>query len=144
MFDQKKQIIKELEQLAAANEGVVNPHQWVEFARNPSTASYKIFEWDDSVAAEQWRIEQARCYLRVLVVVVPNTNQSVRAWVSMSQDRKPDGGYRPMLAVLSKTEWREKLLADAFSDLGVIEAKYSMLQELAEVFAEIKKAKKKK
>jgi hypothetical protein len=65
----KEQIADEL-RIIRSRSALLEPEQIVEFARNPSTALHSKFTWDDSVAAHQHRLWQARqliaVYIRVL------------------------------------------------------------------------------
>jgi|SRR5208283_3847686 len=144
MYSEKQEILKELETLAAENGGLVNPEKWVEFAKNPATHSHAIFEWDDSVAGHQWRVAQARSYLRVIVTVIPETNETFRTYVSLSTERNPEGGYRPIAAVLKHKDWSAQLLSDALAEMKAFEAKYLAVKELSGVFAAMKAVKKPK
>lgn len=50
--------------------GRLTPAQVVEAARATSSALHDCFEWDDSVAAEQYRIDQAREIIRRVKIIV--------------------------------------------------------------------------
>ena len=54
------------------------PKQIVEKARNESTELHKCFDWDDTTAAEKWRIQQARQVVCCLVIkqVDDRTNET--------------------------------------------------------------------
>ena len=59
-----------LEQLRL--DGAVGPEQLVERARPEDSAIHHLFEWDDAVASERYRLEQARLYIaRVEYVPAP-------------------------------------------------------------------------
>lgn len=38
----------------------VKPRQIVDYAKNPETELHKCFTWDNDVAAEKWRLYEAR------------------------------------------------------------------------------------
>lgn len=52
--------------LAADNNGTLTPDLIVEDARNPSSPLHEEFEWDDTVAAHQHRLSQARTVIRTI------------------------------------------------------------------------------
>lgn len=59
-----------LEQLRL--DGAVGPEQLVERARPGDSPIHHLFEWDDAVASERYRLEQARLYIaRVEYVPAP-------------------------------------------------------------------------
>lgn len=126
-----------LREIAAKNGGTLHPEAVVEFARPESSPIHHRFTWDDSEAAKRYRLWQARELINVVVdYVKTERTQSleVRAFVSLPKDRTNGGGYREITAVMANRDYRQQLLADAFSELTVLESKYKMLTELAEVF----------
>ena len=50
--------------------GKLTASQVLEVARSPDSPLHPCFEWDDSIAAEQWRLEQARELIRRVKIVV--------------------------------------------------------------------------
>lgn len=126
----------ELLQIMVANDGVCNPSQVVEFARNPETQLHSRFEWDDTKAAEDHRLWQARQVISLELTVIPGKKRDVeiRLFISLSQDRTSEGGYRLITNVLEDPEMRAKMLYEALQDLNRIKVKYGALTELAKVF----------
>lgn len=139
------EIIQELEKIANKNGGILQPEKVVEEARNSRSPLHSRFTWDDSKAASEYRLEQARRLIRVVVNVMPNGGtEPERIWVSLRQDQQEEGGgYRTLVSVLSDKQLRQQLLEEALSDMEYFEQKYSHLKELAEVFSAIKNMKKK-
>ena len=141
----KKQIdiIVALKRIAADNDGVLLPEEVVASARPVSSPLHSRFEWCNSKAAHEYRLWQARHLIRVCVETIPQSNKPCEVFVSLTPDRvREDGGYRVQTEVLSDKDLRAQLLADAFADLDLIRLKYSRLQELAGVFAAIRKIKR--
>lgn len=132
----KQDLIKqELEALAEANNGLLKPEVVVEFAKNPDTALHNRFEWDDTEAAKQYRLWQARQLIRVIVNILPNENEiKYKMFVSLQEDRRNGGGYRTLVDVMSDEEMRKRLLAQAHEDFKLWQKKYQQLKELAPVF----------
>ena len=138
MRDLKKQRLKELRLIEKKNGGLIQPEDVVIFARNEKTALHSVFEWDNTKAAEQYRICQARHLLRVLVTVEEVNNEEVKvsAFVSLRNDRIKGGdhGYRYMPVVMLTEEGRASVLDTALAELESFKVKYKMLKELASVF----------
>jgi len=123
---------EELEQIRKDNGGVLRPRDVVAFAKDPDTALNGRFEWDDGLAAERFRLWQARELIRV-IVIVSQTNQEVSR-VSLEDDRGIEGGgYRTLDDVMTSQAMREALLRQAKADMNRFEAKYASLEELAHV-----------
>lgn len=133
-------IIEELERIAKQNDGILQPEIVVEEARRPSSPLHSKFTWDDTEAAHQYRLYQARTLIRVVVQMIPNTADShERVWVSLKKDRITEGGgYRTLVSVLSDNDLREQLLQQALEDMTYFQEKYTHLQELSEVFSAIR------
>lgn len=132
---------RELEQIRKRHRGVLRAEDVVEFARHPDTALHSKFEWDDSLAAERYRLWQARKVIAVYVTVVAQNTTPVRAYVSLKDDREEDGGgYRRLEDVLADPVRRSKLLEEALSEANSWKAKYRHLKELEGIFAAIEEA----
>lgn len=131
-------IKQELEALAEANNGLLKPEAVVEFAKDPETALHSRFEWDDTEAAKAYRLWQARQIIKVMVDVLPNENEShYQVFVSLKDDRRNGGGYRPMVEVMTNDEMRRQLLTQAHNDFKLWQKKYQQIKELAPVFAQM-------
>lgn len=132
---------EELEYLREQNGGeLVQPEQVVEFARlNRDSALHAEFEWNNTKAAHQFRLEQARRIIRLNINVLetPNGDVTVPMYVSLVSDRRSGGGYRTLESVMSNEELREQLLHQALDEFNRVRRKYQTLQELTPVFTAI-------
>jgi len=136
----KQTITDELLTIKDQNNGFVDPFAVVEYARDPLTALHSRFEWDDTEAAERYRIWQARMIIRMELVVIPvegTKGKTVRSFISLVSDRRveQDKGYRFMVDVLSNADLRDQLLDEARQDMLIFRRKYNQLSELAKVFS---------
>lgn len=115
------------------NAGVIDPAAVVEAARHKSSPLHSKFTWDDSVAAKQHRLWEARRLLRVTVTMLPGIGdgEPIRAFVSL----RSENGYRAMRDVLVSVAQREELLEDAKADMLAFTKKYRHLKEVADVVA---------
>jgi len=147
MTERRKQIQRELEQVRQSNGGVLRPEDVVKFARNKRTALHAEFKWDDSEAAEEYRLWQARQVIRVAVTVLPSPHSGqdpVRAYVSVPSDRvRPGGGYRAIGEVVADEEQRAELINEAISEVKRWRRKYERLRELIPIFRAIDKVEAK-
>lgn len=123
----------ELESLAKAHGGSITPEQVLEFAEDPDTALHKRFCWDDTEAAHQYRLAQARQIIRVTVTVRDLPQHKTRVFVNLKDDR-PKSKYRLMVDVMDSPDLRDQLLDTALSELESFRRKYDHLEELAEIF----------
>jgi hypothetical protein len=133
----------ELLKIQAANNGICSPLAVVSFARNPKTKLHARFEWDDGKAAEDYRLWQARQVISLELTIIQSEKREVetRLFVSLSQDRTSEGGYRLITNVLEDTDLRGQLLQEAMSELKRIQVKYGHLKELASIFDAVNQIK---
>jgi len=132
-------IARELRRIAKQNDGLLLPQTVVEAARPKTSPIHNRFEWDDSEAAEKYRIWQARQLIRVVVEQIEGVSAPTEVFVSLSPDRNKIGGYRVTTEVLNDDQMRAVMLQDAIDELDVFKLKYRRLKELAVVFDAIHK-----
>ena len=135
----RETIREHLLDICRANGGILKAEEIVEVARDEHHPLHPCFEWDDSLAAAEFRLVQARKLIRITVEVLPQTEDPVRAFVSLMEDRRqPGGGYRLLEAVLSDEEMRDSLLHEALAELNSVRVRYKGIQALAGVWAAMK------
>lgn len=104
----------------------------VDAARNEDSELHKCFEWDDSRAAELWRLKQARDVVHHLVYVeekIPVDRPEIRIRYMDNTER----GYKEAKKIVRNEDSYKALLAQAYSELRAFKVKYSMLSELKEI-----------
>lgn len=119
--------------------GVVNAGIVLDDARAKSSPLHDYFEWSDSKAAQEYRMEQARRLMRYIEVVVesPMTKapRNIRAFIQIDRLGDAEGGsYRNISSVLSDADSRQVMLDEALAELESFRRKYAILKELADVF----------
>ena len=129
----KEQRADELEAIRAEAGGVISPQAVVDYARDGDTALHSAFTWNNTKAAEQYRLWQARQVIRVCVTCHEKLRDPIRVYVSMQEDRGEEG-YRLLDDVMSDKDMRESLLIQAMADLKRWKAKYRQLTVLAPIF----------
>jgi len=133
----------ELEKIRKAHGGKLNPPHIVQAASNPKHPLHADFEWDDTQAAHEYRLDQARRMIRVVVIFADTEEEEpTRAYVSLMGDRTDGGGYRALVDVMSDAGMRGQLLAEALKEMRGFQRKYRRLTELADVFKAMRKAKR--
>jgi hypothetical protein len=134
--------IKELRRIAKVNNGLLRPENIIQEAESEESPLHGCFCWDDTRAAREYRLWQARELIRVVVEVIPQSKVEQRVFVSLSTDRKEaGGGYRVLSHVMTDVDQRRQLLADALNELETIQAKYANLKELAKVFSAVQQVR---
>lgn len=104
----------------------------VDAARDERSELHKCFEWDDSVAAENWRKKQARDIVHHLVFVeeqVPADRPEIR----IRYTEAAGSGYKETKKIVRNEDAYKALLSQAYAELRAFKVKYSMLSELQEI-----------
>ena len=120
-------------------DGLLIPEKVVEYARDKTTALHSHFDWDDTSAAHQWRLEQARGLIRVTVAYEEALAKQTRVWVSLPSDRLSGGGYRKVVDVM-RSDKKDELLTAAKAEMQAFIKRYHDLEAVAGVVAEMRKA----
>ena len=121
-------------------EGCLVPTVVVNEAKKPRNPLHKEFEWDDSEAATEYRLEQARRMLRSIQVVreeVPDRPMRVYEIVTQPavKDMPERKVYDDIGKIMADPVSRDELLGRAIRDALTYKRKYAQLQELSQVFA---------
>ena len=113
-------------------EGRLTPEDLVEDSRPEDAPLHAEFEWDDSVAAEKYREDQARAIIRHLTVQIEANNEQyqVRKYFIIQEDQKV---YEPIQLILRDEDKTKMLLEQAKREMLSFKAKYACLKELSEV-----------
>ena len=112
-----------------------NTQEMVDFARNnPSSELYKLFEWNDTIAAEAYRNEQAKSILRFLKITVINDETQekdktlVRYFVSTG---KRDGSYKKTEVVFKNASDADRILENMRRDAEMFINRYKIYASLS-------------
>lgn len=120
------------EEIAEIGE-VVEPAEIVEKAKDESTELHKCFEWNNDIAAEKYRLHQARNLLGNLVFEYkdePTKQEPIRLMYKTTENE----GYKSINLIMQKPDEYKALLNRAYSELQVFKNKYRMLKELKNIF----------
>lgn len=77
IIKEKELVAEKLAELARQNGGRLTPNVVLEEAQDPGSVLHSLFEWDDTLAAHQHRIFQARQIITSVRVVVTTENRKI-------------------------------------------------------------------
>lgn len=126
----------ELLSIRDANGGVLTPEIVVDVARNPEHPLHSRFEWDDSVAAERYRRDQAHVLIQKAKVAFQPQGEAgpprlARAFVAI---RAADGHvYDPVEEVAQDPLRRKMALADMEREWKALRRKYEEFAEFLDM-----------
>ena len=113
----------------------------VSTARNKKSSLHDLFEWNDTIAGEKWRLQQARVLINEIKITI-NT-QDYYAFENIKLDVSEDSirEYKPMQEIMETQEWRDQIIKAAMSNLIYWKSKYSHynFEEFSNVISEIQK-----
>ena len=127
---------KELEEVEKNME--LNAKNVLEYAKNPKTTLNKMFDWDDTSAANKYRLQQAGQIIKNIQVDFVNKNEEVvpvRAFVKTT--KKYSENYQNIESVVSDSEKYAMLLSKAYAELNSTKRRYSELEEIQELLKDI-------
>jgi len=125
-----EQVGKELERLGDN----ISTKEVVQLAKNESSALHNLFEWNNDVAAEKYRIIQAQKIIRNIVFEDRTEKHGTEIRVMFSSGEH-DGVYHPAKVVFTNKTAYEDLLQRALAELQAFKKKYECLTELSEILS---------
>ncbi len=110
-----------------------SPAEVLRLAYPPTSPIHGMFEWNDNLAAENYRLHQASVYIRALVTVVPGrAEKPIAAKVTYRSPKRPD-----VPEEASSTDLRRRLLMLGVAELRTWANRFGRLEEFADVVCAI-------
>lgn len=119
--------------------GTLTPELVVDVARDPEHPLHTRFEWDDSIAAEKWRLTQAGEILRVTYRPDPTKPTDLRAFMAVKNEESPRSEYVPTQEALADPFTRQLILSRMKREAKQFADRYSHMAEYASVVADMAK-----
>lgn len=112
----------------------ISPEEVLEKAKDESSELHKCFEWDDTVAANKYRLQQARQIIQFIVKVPQNENEQPTRVFQISSKKNV---YQPTVFFQRNNDEYQILLERAKTELTKFKKRYQMLSELEQVMEAI-------
>ena len=113
--------------------GSLTPALVVEVAADPKHPLHGRFEWDDSKAGHQWRLEQAGQLLRVTFRPDPSKPTDLRAFVAVKGEDSPTSEYVPVGEAMADPFTQKLVLAQFKREWKTFQRRYEHLAQFAAV-----------
>jgi uncharacterized protein YcfL len=143
-------IEKELHRIQKKH-GALTPPVIVEESRPENAVLHYRFTWDDSEAAHQYRLWQARQIVQVVSFLHPKMDTPVRSFQSVTLEAEDEEGqihsthiYVDTKEAFKNPAMRAQILERAHREAADFAVRYKSLVELAEIISVIKKVLDKK
>lgn len=119
--------------------GEVTPDNFLEASTPEASPTHKLFEWNDSKAADLYRKGQSRKIINDLRIetIADDEKIVVPAYVNVSVKNDGSASYRDIIRAFEARDTREIVLDRAYRELSMFKIKYSKFQELASVMTAI-------
>lgn len=108
--------IAAIDRLAEIHGGIISPRDVVDAAKNEASPLHPYFEWDDSVAAEKFRLGQARTLMRIRIDYqdLPNNSTMTIPLYSSAWPLRGEGkrSYQKTITLLSEEDYTDRLALD--------------------------------
>ena len=109
--------------------------QILEKARDGNTELHKCFTWDDTEAAEKWRISEARSVVRNLKIVeVKPDKEPEPTTIRVFYKTDSSSGYKPTKLILKKPDEYKALVERCRSELLAVKQKFQNVSEYEEIW----------
>lgn len=125
-------------------DGEVTSRSFLDYSRPEESETHSMFEWDDSVAAEKYRLKQAACIINQLEVRLvcegaPAEDKRVEivpAFVNAQRKTAPMTSARfvNVVSAMDNDETRDHVLHNALRELRAFRDKYRTVSQFASLF----------
>ena len=122
------QIVGEaLERLTQENKGEITPPKIIETAREPVSPLHPFFDWEDTTAAEKYRLLQARRLMQsvVEVVVVGSKQQEYRSFYNV-KNKTGQKVYVTLETALTDKEYVVQLIRESQNHISRLNSTLSL------------------
>jgi len=135
---------QEIEKVRAAFGGDIAAEHVVKAASDSANPLHGIFEWDDSEAARQHRLTQARTLMRSIEVVYEEPERRPHRVYEVSHaakrgDKQDATTYRTVEELMTDPASRDRLIGDAIKQAMAFRRRFQALRELQLIFEAIDK-----
>lgn len=111
--------------------GDLTPRLVVDAARPTDSPLHSHFEWDDTLAAEKWRLDQAGQLLRVTFKPDPTQPTHLRAFVAIKGEDSPQSSYVPTETAMQDDFMRTLVLRSMNREWKSFKKRYEHMAEFA-------------
>jgi hypothetical protein len=115
-----RKILMDLSRKDKHGREVILPSDVVKAAREPSHPLHKKFDWDDTRAAQKWRLAQARDLIASVVVEYEESEGRIVKVQAFHHVRAEGTGYYPTETIVKHESMREAMLRELTEDARVM------------------------
>lgn len=113
-------------------EGRLTAQDLVDVSRDENAPLHGVFEWDDSIAAEEWRKQQARCVINS--IVIRSEQESVEPVRAFFKVETTGNHYESVYTIIKTPDKREMLMRQVLEEMQSLRQKYANIAEFENVW----------
>lgn len=114
-------------------DGKVSPQVVVDEAQPENAPLHPAFEWDNEIAANEYRKDQARHVIRHIRIIPAKEEEPKRVWASIRSDETSEREYHPVTEIVKSEDMYARMMTQCFQELVSIKAKYRELWKAGEL-----------
>jgi len=122
---------KELERIHE-RDGTIRPQVVVDESQPKKAPLHPAFEWDDKLAANAHRCEQARLIVRSIRVIEDDEVDEAPLYVSVRVDPEESATYMATAVAVQNVDLFEQVLADTRAAIAALQARLARLEALCD------------
>lgn len=115
-----------------SKEDLITPEKLVEDAKYESSPIHNYFEWNDQTAAYNYRIDQARLYLRSIVIEIEDLGE-VRAFHNVYIEKYDDNQYASLEKVTNTPSLISQVIKSALKEANGWKERYKTYKQLSPI-----------
>ena len=134
-----QEILRIKKQNGLTAENVINE------AKKKKNVLHQLFDWNNTEAAEKWRLHQARVFINEIKIIIDTKEYYAfeNVSINISSTTKDDTvrEYKETLEITNNNDWRQQIIKTAYSQLLYWKNKYEQynLTEFLPIIKEIEK-----
>ena len=138
------QIAGEVMEMIEKRDGELTKEAFLEESRPEDAPTHNLFDWDDTTAAEKYRLTQARMCIQDIEITILQHDEpkKIHAFVNTTLGKNNNASYSNISVAMADENKRKSVLHNALTELKTFEFKYSEYSELAGIINEIHKAER--
>lgn len=119
-------------------QGTLTKENFLEYSRPVDSDTHALFDWDDSVAAEKWRLKQSGDCITHISIRYENDGKedNAPAFVNVQVSHEK-GQYKPIAVAFNNADDRKAVIKRAMNELNTFQYKYKSYKEFSKIFADI-------
>lgn len=129
----KNAILHRLEGIAAAAGGRLTPSDVIADAEHEDSPLHKYFQWDDALAAFQYRLEQARFLIRSVRISYEHEGTTLETVAFIRDPRAEAEGEQGYISVLSIKSDKQNAREAVIREFGRAKSALARAREIAVV-----------